>query len=79
MIPNRNETKLSNIIDKYVYITLNTDEHTRLAEVEGQLNSAVDLTIVSGSLLNNDLPWEMHNDAIGSNHSFLYRGPITRA
>ena len=66
--PNGNGTKLCNIIKQLDYTTVNNGEHTRISEFEGHSNSAIDLTIVSGSLLSGNITWKTHNDAMGSDH-----------
>ena len=65
---NGNGTKFANLFETLDYAVLNTGEHTRIAEVEGHTNSAIDLTVVSGTLFESNITWATYDDAMGSDH-----------
>ena len=67
-MPNRNGFKIIGLINDLDLIVLNNGESTRIAESQGQKNSAIDLTLISASIPTRTAKWEAYSDALGSDH-----------
>jgi len=67
-LPNRNGFKIITLVNDLDYTVINNGDSTRIAEVQGQKNSAIDLTLVSPRMPTTRLKWETFSDCLGSDH-----------